>query len=275
MEGDFSGLPLADRLRYYRTVCQSLGLNPLTRPFAFITLHDRLTLYAKRDATDQLRRIRGVTVQIVSREFVQALGLYVVTARATDAGGRCDESVGAVSVRGLSGDALANAIMTAETKAKRRVTLSLCGLGWLDESEVVSVSGARTEDADAESLPGTEVTSTDEGKGPIATTECSGGSVAIGLDAAGADGGASEIKLPDGSSSTGGAADGMIGEGAVGSTASQPRSEEVCRAPGCGRALTRGQRVVSIRMFGQPLCPACQRREVKEGMQTTNSHGKE
>ena len=26
--------------------------------------------------------------------------------------------------------------MCAETKAKRRVTLSICGLGWLDESEV-------------------------------------------------------------------------------------------------------------------------------------------
>ncbi len=32
--------------------------------------------------------------------------------------------------------------MKAETKAKRRVTLSICGLGMLDESEVPSVKGA-------------------------------------------------------------------------------------------------------------------------------------
>jgi hypothetical protein len=30
--------------------------------------------------------------------------------------------------------------MTAETKAKRRVTLSICGLGFLDETEVASLS---------------------------------------------------------------------------------------------------------------------------------------
>jgi hypothetical protein len=30
---------------------------------------------------------------------------------------------------------LANALMRAETKAKRRVTLSIAGLGWLDETE--------------------------------------------------------------------------------------------------------------------------------------------
>jgi len=49
---------------------------------------------------------------------------------------RSDASTGAVSIKGLSGDALANAMMKAETKAKRRVTLSICGLGLLDETEV-------------------------------------------------------------------------------------------------------------------------------------------
>jgi hypothetical protein len=53
--------------------------------------------------------------------------------------GRCDESTGAVSVSGLKGEALANAYMKAETKAKRRVTLSILGLNMLDESEVESM----------------------------------------------------------------------------------------------------------------------------------------
>ncbi|HEX2513187.1 MAG TPA: hypothetical protein VH257_00680, partial [Chloroflexota bacterium] len=34
-------------------------------------------------------------------------------------------------------------MITGNTKAKRRVTLSICGLGWLDESEVDSVPVAR------------------------------------------------------------------------------------------------------------------------------------
>jgi hypothetical protein len=33
--------------------------------------------------------------------------------------------------------------MKAETKAKRRVTLSIAGLGWLDETEADAVPGAR------------------------------------------------------------------------------------------------------------------------------------
>jgi len=50
---------------------------------------------------------------------------------------------GATSLAGLRGDNLANAFMRAETKAKRRVTLSICGLGFTDESEVDSIPGAQ------------------------------------------------------------------------------------------------------------------------------------
>lgn len=131
--GDLSKLQPAERLTYYADVCRSVGLNPLTKPFEYITLNNKLTLYAKRDATDQLRAIKGISIQIVGRDLVG--DIYVVTARATSHG-REDESTGAVSITGLKGADLANAYMKAETKAKRRVTLSIAGLGMLDESEV-------------------------------------------------------------------------------------------------------------------------------------------
>jgi len=38
---------------------------------------------------------------------------------------------------------LANAQMKAVTKGKRRLTLSLCGLGWLDETEVETIPTAK------------------------------------------------------------------------------------------------------------------------------------
>lgn len=141
--GDLSKLTPHERLSYYKVVCESVGLNPLTRPFDYIVLNGRLTLYARKDATDQLRRIHSVSVTITSRELIQNAGLYVVTARARTKDGREDESIGAVSVAGLKGDALANALMKAETKAKRRVTLSIAGLGMLDESEIESIPDAR------------------------------------------------------------------------------------------------------------------------------------
>jgi hypothetical protein len=137
--GDLAGLTAAQRLAYYRALCQSLGLNPLSKPFEYLTLNGKLRLYALRDCADQLRRLHGMSIVITSRE---RLGdLYLVTARATDRHGRTDESLGAVALGQLKGDALANALMKTETKAKRRVTLSLAGLGWLDETETASIPG--------------------------------------------------------------------------------------------------------------------------------------
>jgi hypothetical protein len=141
MQGDLSKLDANQRVQYYNSVCKSLGLNPLTRPFDYITLNSKLTLYARRDCTDQLRKLHGVSITITSRE--QVGDVYVVTANARMVDGRTDESTGAVSVKGLGGDTLANALMKAETKAKRRVTLSIVGLGWLDETEIETIPDAR------------------------------------------------------------------------------------------------------------------------------------
>jgi hypothetical protein len=151
VQGRLEHLTPKERLLYYKTLCETLGLNPLTRPFEYITLSGRLTLYARRDATDQLRRLHKVSITIVSRERLD--DIYVVTARATTPDGRMDEATGAVSIAGLQGEQLANAIMKAETKAKRRVTLSIVGLGILDESELDTLPQAQRvtiDDAEAE-----------------------------------------------------------------------------------------------------------------------------
>jgi len=55
VSGDLAGLSESQRLEYYRAVCESLGLNPLTRPFEYLRLNGRLVLYATRAAADQLR----------------------------------------------------------------------------------------------------------------------------------------------------------------------------------------------------------------------------
>lgn len=140
MHGDLKELTPDERTFYYKAVCESIGVNPLTRPFEYITLNGKLTLYARKDCTDQLRNIHGVSLSIVAREVVD--DIYVVTSRATKPDGRCDEALGAVPVGALKGEAKANAFMKCETKSKRRVTLSICGLGILDESEIDSIPGA-------------------------------------------------------------------------------------------------------------------------------------
>jgi hypothetical protein len=109
----------------------------MTRPFEYITLNGRLTLYARKDATDQLRAIHEVSVTDLIES--ERDGVFIVTAKVVNGKGRMDAAKGAVSVQGLRGEALANALMKAETKAKRRATLSVCGLGFLDETEIEDI----------------------------------------------------------------------------------------------------------------------------------------
>lgn len=142
--GDLSRLTVEQRLSYYNRVCESLKLNPLTKPFDYLTLSGKTVLYARKDATEQLRKIHEISVTIAAREVVE--GCYIVTARASLPSGRQDESIGAVPIDGLKGEARSNAMMKGETKAKRRVTLSICGLGMLDETEVETIPAAQVGD---------------------------------------------------------------------------------------------------------------------------------
>jgi hypothetical protein len=140
--GDLAELTPQERGRYYARVCESVGLNPMTRPFEYLTLNGRLILYARKDCTDQLRKIHKVSVTDLIES--EREGVFVVTAKVVNADGRTDAAKGAVNISKLQGDALANALMKAETKAKRRATLSICGLGFLDETEVEDIpQGAR------------------------------------------------------------------------------------------------------------------------------------
>ena len=97
-----------------------------------------MQLYALRTCADQLRKINGVSLQIVSREISE--GILTIHVRATLPDGRSDEDLGAVAVPDTrKGEARANAELKAITKAKRRATMSICGLGWLDETEVADI----------------------------------------------------------------------------------------------------------------------------------------
>lgn len=133
LTGDLEKLNPQQRMAYCQSVCAALGLNPMTQPFAFIRLNGKLRMYALKDATDQLRKLHGVSITEVTSTRVE--DVFIVTAKAQDRTGRTDSSTGAVTIGSLKGESLANALMKAETKAKRRVTLSICGLGMLDETE--------------------------------------------------------------------------------------------------------------------------------------------
>ena len=140
ISGDLSKLTSPQRVQYYKKVCESLGLNPFTKPFEYITLNGKLTLYAKKDATDQLRSIQGVSIDDV--DIQETATQFIVKVKGHNRDNRQDVEVGVVNKSDMNGN-LANAQMKAVTKGKRRLTLSLCGLGWLDETEIETIKDAK------------------------------------------------------------------------------------------------------------------------------------
>lgn len=142
IDGDLSRLQPRERVSYYLAVCQSLGLNPLSKPFELIRLNGKLTLYARKDCTDQLRKIHNISLSKPETHIV-ADDVFVVTITAQTPDGRTDTDIGATSIKGLTSGDLSNAIMKSVTKSKRRVTLAICGLGALDESEIDTIKRAK------------------------------------------------------------------------------------------------------------------------------------
>lgn len=144
LQGDLSKLSANDKVKYYNGYCERMGLDPFTKPFEILRLNGKEVLYCTRSGTQQLNKLHKVSHLITSRDTNQEAGVYIVTSKASLPDGRCTESIGAVNIQGLKGEAYANAIMKAETKAKRRATLDLLGLGVLDESEAESIPNATT-----------------------------------------------------------------------------------------------------------------------------------
>lgn len=139
LTGNMDGLTPDQKVFYYNAMCKHLGLDPVTQPFDILKFQGKESLYAGRGCAAQLNHKHGISHKITSRGRED--GLYIVVALGVLKDGRSTESTGAVDISTKKGEALANAIMKAETKAKRRATLDLVGLGVPDHSEVEDLGG--------------------------------------------------------------------------------------------------------------------------------------
>lgn len=156
MRGDLSKLTFKQRHEYVNTLCAIWKLDPLTKPFDWIDLDKKLVLYLNKGGTEQLRRVHGISV--IKVEKSREGDMFFVTAYGKDASGREDVATGAVSLvtpeksyfdktkkqrvvvdlggQPLSREAEINAILKCESKAKRRLTLSMGGLGMPSEDDI-------------------------------------------------------------------------------------------------------------------------------------------
>ena len=142
-KGDLSGLSIQQKLAYLKYTCERLELNPAAQPFNLISFRQgnsyKEVLYCTKAGAEQITKNNKVSHQIISEK--EEKGLYIVKARASLPDGRFVEDMGIVDIsKGFSGGIpsnteLANLMLKAITKAKRRATLSLLGLGMMDETE--------------------------------------------------------------------------------------------------------------------------------------------
>lgn len=142
LKGDISGLDSKQRVQYVTKLCERIGLDPLTQPFKILKLQGKEVLYADKGCAQQLCKIYEISTEVTKREKIE--DIYIVTVRASDKNGRFTDEDGAVTIGSSKGDILANAMMKAVTKAKRRAVLAFCGLGMLDETEIETIPKAIT-----------------------------------------------------------------------------------------------------------------------------------
>lgn len=131
-----------EREAYYKAACEYLGLRDDQNLLEYIWLDDgnmgrHLVLYIKSGATDSLREFHGISVVEMKECFGDGFVSFIAKGVK---GNRTDIAVGSATTKGLVGRALENAIMTAQTRASRRLTLQLTGGGLLDETEVKTPS---------------------------------------------------------------------------------------------------------------------------------------
>lgn len=142
MTGDISKLPPKARVEYYQRYCEAFGMAWISQPIMFYKgPGGSLSPYVRRAGAEQIRENKNMSIRLTNSSLED--GIYTVTAEARLPNGRTDQDIGVVDISGLRGEAKANAIKKCTTQAKRRVTLSLGGLGIPDESEVADIPNAR------------------------------------------------------------------------------------------------------------------------------------
>lgn len=125
--GKCDALNDVQRVGYLNFLCAKACVDPTLRPFDLIPTKNGLRPYANKDCAALIRDGRGVSVTELKMQVVN--NICIATASGRDRTGRVDTEIGACPM----GEEPHNNMMKAVTKAKRRLTLSLCRLGSLVE----------------------------------------------------------------------------------------------------------------------------------------------
>jgi hypothetical protein len=183
--------------------------------------------------------LKSLTTTIVQIPSPENGNMAVVMARAEFEDGRVFEDVGDASPQNTSPQIATAALRMAATRAKGRVLRDAVNVGQtlLEELPDLDEEIERPETATARGA----------GNGRDHYGAEPGRPTGAGTRSVVAESAAPALKT----------------RAAAPSAAPEAPEAMVCSTPSCGKALTKGQYEVSLRAYGQPLCPACQKAAAK------------
>ena len=146
---DLETLTKDELTQYLRDVSKYIGLDPDLNGLDAIWMPNEsgngqsLVVYARRGTAEILRNQLGIEVDSLTSEVIDGSIVYTAKGHNThpDTGRpwRTEIAIGSKYIKGLEGKIKDDAIMTASTRALRRLTMQFTTLGILDESEVNAV----------------------------------------------------------------------------------------------------------------------------------------
>lgn len=121
------------RADYINYLCSKIGIEPTFRPIDLIPTKNGIKPYLNKGAGELIRDKRRISVD--DMEIKEIGNMWLVTCRVRSFDGRCDTDMGVCLKNGTDKSPmnLNDSLMKAVTKAKRRATLSMCGLGAIIE----------------------------------------------------------------------------------------------------------------------------------------------
>jgi hypothetical protein len=195
--------------------------------------------------------LRSLTTRIVQIPAPENGHLAVVMARAEFEDGRVFEDVGDCSPQSTSPQLAAASLRLASTRAKGRVLRDAINVGQTLLEEL----------PDLDEVPEAAGHGAPRGGQPLYVAEPSTRAAKPEAPPAAprpapAERPRAAAPRPDGASTK---------EAAAPAPAANGNGKMECSNPGCGKPLTKGQHDVSLRSFGQPLCPSCQKQFARIG----------
>lgn len=145
MTNNYGLLSPAQRVFIIMKKCEAMGVNFFLQPFSWGTIDKKLVPVPNKGLFQQLREKRNLQLIDIEEDWSHAAEYGILTVRMTgQVGGRQDREVGVVGIKGLTGEPLANEIMTAYTKAHNRLTGSMCGgdASGPSDAELPTIPGA-------------------------------------------------------------------------------------------------------------------------------------